>query len=415
MKLKVSYTILFLFAFYGLYAQQQNLIEGLILNNRTGKPMQDVNVYIPNTTVGTTTDKDGKFKFAVPQNFLFRELTMSYVGCENLTIPINEIHSSLIMFLEETYEEIDEVIIMPERALENLLKEAYRNIRKNYSKKPTLTKGFYRESLKAYNNISLYYAEAYIDFFSEGYNSTKDMGQARIIKSRKKMFPAHDSLNHILFHGGIYMQTEVDVIKNRMGFINPRNFDDYYYSVDDIIRTNGREIIAIRFMPETTSDEGFYEGLIYVDREDQAFIEFNYEMTDKGIENSNFYKNNPYQRKTAHYHVKYTKYNGDYHMYYASRTGDSFNQVFQTPLSYKNEFLVTSILTDGVKPIPQDQVFEPNEVFSLAAEDFNETNWYEFNFLETNFLIESNSNSASSSSNVNSPEVAENEGAVIVE
>jgi len=223
------------------------------------------------------------------------------------------------------------------------------------------------------------------EFYKAGITRKKDIGQAKIIKSRKRFFPAHDSLNHILFHGGVYLPNEIDVVKNKLPFINPKYKDDYYYRVENLISRNGRDIIVIRFDTDNNRLDGLYEGIMYVDRETYAYLEFDYKLSAKGIVNSNFYENNPYQRKKVHYKVKYKEFDGKYHLYYATKEGTSTNISFNTPLNYKNEFVTVAIETANPQPIPELEVFTPRMVFSMTAQDYNENNWYDFNFLDASF------------------------------
>lgn len=45
-----------------LLAQKGSFIEGYVRDQKTGKPLQDVNVYISSSTIGTSTNKQGYFK-----------------------------------------------------------------------------------------------------------------------------------------------------------------------------------------------------------------------------------------------------------------------------------------------------------------------------------------------------------------
>lgn len=45
-----------------IFAQYSGIVEGKIASNETGETLQNVNVYISGTTIGTTTDKNGYYK-----------------------------------------------------------------------------------------------------------------------------------------------------------------------------------------------------------------------------------------------------------------------------------------------------------------------------------------------------------------
>ena len=59
----ISLSVLF---FISLNTNAQNfncIVEGNVIAQSTGKPLENVNIYISGTTFGTTTDKSGYFRF----------------------------------------------------------------------------------------------------------------------------------------------------------------------------------------------------------------------------------------------------------------------------------------------------------------------------------------------------------------
>jgi hypothetical protein len=386
--MRVSVLLVLLFFFYRgdfIKAQDYSYIEGVVLNNRTAEPIPNVNIIIKGTGCGTTTNFEGKFIFEYPSELKNKVLEISHVGMKTVCFPVNTIYSSLFMFLEQRFEKINEVYVMPDEIMETYLQDAWGRIKKNYCRTPSSLTGIYRESLNAFDSIPLYYAEAMTEFYKPGVNKRREVGQARIIKSRKRFFPAHDSLNHILFHGGIYLPSEMDVVKNRLPFINPKHKSDYYYRIDNMFTRNGREIVVIRFDNDNGRLPGLYEGVIYLDRDTYAYLEFDYSLTKQGVDELNFYENNPYHRECVRYRVKYKLHDKKYHLYYATKEGESNNETFKTPLKYRNEYVTIDVKVDNAKPIPDMEVFSSDRVFSMAAQDYNEKNWYDFNFLEANF------------------------------
>ena len=77
----ISFTI-FLFV-STTRAQQNNLIsiKGKVVDEQTGAPLEDVNIFLSNTTIGTSTGKNGKFVISnVP--FGTYNIIFSYIGYE---------------------------------------------------------------------------------------------------------------------------------------------------------------------------------------------------------------------------------------------------------------------------------------------------------------------------------------------
>ena len=81
MKIKFIYILSFLFiALQNLSAQKNmNSISGIVLDNSTNEPLLNVNIYISNTTWGTTTQMDGSFilKDIIPGN---HDIVFSMIG-----------------------------------------------------------------------------------------------------------------------------------------------------------------------------------------------------------------------------------------------------------------------------------------------------------------------------------------------
>lgn len=65
---------------YAGQAQEQTWLIAGIVYDENGKVLPAVAVYINNTSVGTSTDKSGKFALIVPQRYKKAELVASYVG-----------------------------------------------------------------------------------------------------------------------------------------------------------------------------------------------------------------------------------------------------------------------------------------------------------------------------------------------
>ena len=73
------FTIFFQIIFYGLLsAQPSSSIEGVIKALNKNEPLEGVNVLVKNTTIGTTTGRDGKFRITSPGNI--DTLVISSVG-----------------------------------------------------------------------------------------------------------------------------------------------------------------------------------------------------------------------------------------------------------------------------------------------------------------------------------------------
>src|SRR5436190_3104433 len=89
-----------------LYAQDK-AISGNI-TDAGGVPLQNVNILVKQSNLGTTTDANGHFKLSVPAN---ATVIISAVGFKSQTIKAAEIQTDLQIKLTEDVARLDEVVV----------------------------------------------------------------------------------------------------------------------------------------------------------------------------------------------------------------------------------------------------------------------------------------------------------------
>jgi hypothetical protein len=86
-----------------MYAEQENYIfRGTIYDNDTKLPVQNVNVYLDGTRIGTTTDTSGKFELTV-SDIIYTSLVFSHVSYKQFIIynPYSEPSDTIFMTPKE--------------------------------------------------------------------------------------------------------------------------------------------------------------------------------------------------------------------------------------------------------------------------------------------------------------------------
>ncbi|WP_460880512.1 carboxypeptidase-like regulatory domain-containing protein [Pontibacter rugosus] len=80
--------LLLLFILVAMASQAQTRLAGQVLDVATGEALPFVSIYIKNTSIGTSTDLDGRFtiKLATTPD----SITASYVGYIPLTLPVKK-------------------------------------------------------------------------------------------------------------------------------------------------------------------------------------------------------------------------------------------------------------------------------------------------------------------------------------
>jgi TonB-dependent starch-binding outer membrane protein SusC len=83
-------------------------VSGRILDE-TGSPMPGVNILVKGTTIGTSTDIEGRFKLAVPDNNAV--LIVSFIGYESQEVPVGN-QTSIEVTLQPDVTTLNEVVVV---------------------------------------------------------------------------------------------------------------------------------------------------------------------------------------------------------------------------------------------------------------------------------------------------------------
>lgn len=106
MKHKLLSVFVFLFAAtLGAYAQRT--ISGVVTSSKDKQPLIGATVLVEKTTIGTTTDIDGKYSLSVPNDA--KNLIVSYTGMKTKTVVITS--TTLDVVLDENEKILDDVIV----------------------------------------------------------------------------------------------------------------------------------------------------------------------------------------------------------------------------------------------------------------------------------------------------------------
>ncbi len=100
--------LLFLVLLLPFCAIAQNKVEGMVLDNVSGQPIPGVNIKIEGSSVGTSTDFDGKFQLTnvKPTDML----NISYLGYKTKKIAVGS-QNAITIKLEEDSNQLKEVVV----------------------------------------------------------------------------------------------------------------------------------------------------------------------------------------------------------------------------------------------------------------------------------------------------------------
>ncbi|WP_445748779.1 DUF4139 domain-containing protein [Polaribacter sp.] len=89
-----------------VYSMVSNSVSGVVSDSQNVLP--GANVIVKGTTIGTTTDFDGKYSLTIPNGA--RELVFSYLGYQTKEVPINNAITNVV--LQEDASVLDEIVVV---------------------------------------------------------------------------------------------------------------------------------------------------------------------------------------------------------------------------------------------------------------------------------------------------------------
>jgi hypothetical protein len=193
------------------------------------------------------------------------------LGYSNFYADVNQIiDTNSIFMMERNYISIQEVIIRKTDA-KNLLRNALKRIKNNYPTEPAYLTAFYRESVNKGKEF-MFYSEAIMQVYKSSYTSIIDDDMIKVMKSRKLQDISMEDTVIVKLKSGLQASLGLDIVRNPIEFLDEENFQDYNYSMTDIVSMNNRDAYLIEFEPKEYAEEAIFEGKIYIDIQDLAIV-----------------------------------------------------------------------------------------------------------------------------------------------
>jgi carboxypeptidase-like protein len=120
MKFSISFKLFVLF-FFCINVCSSQVITGLILDGNSNNPIDGASIYFDNTTIGTTSNEKGKFTLEYNKN-IQTQLIVSFIGYKTLAFEEFSTDEEMTIYLYESNEVLDEVILTVKGAWSRELK-----------------------------------------------------------------------------------------------------------------------------------------------------------------------------------------------------------------------------------------------------------------------------------------------------
>jgi len=371
-------------------------ISGRIIDKDTRNPLPFANLSILGKSIGTITNEEGFFSFKIPLSFKNENLVCTYIGYKNAEIPLLDLTlQNNIVYMQPDFLSIQEVIIRSSNP-ETLIKSAMEKTKDNYYTQPYLMTTFYREFVKKNDNY-MSISEAVLNVYKspyEGYYSD----QVKMLKTRKNVSYSVNDTFLLKLKGGLYASLFLDIIKNPSTFLLESYFNQYSYSLIDIVKYENSTAYVIEFKPKYYLEDQSFSGRLYIDTDNLAIKAAYFYIDSKAIEKLSQELVLKKSMKTivkpvsAKYWVNYRQING---LYYLNLVRGELEfkvrkrkQLFSSEFKTIFEFAVNDIDTINIDRFDRNETIATNQVFIDKNFEYDYSFWGDYNYIIPNETLQ---------------------------
>ena len=375
-------------------------ISGIVKDKSNKKALGYVNISIPGTYLSSITNEDGEFVFKIKSSVSAKEIEFSRIGYFSTTIPIiGQDLSDQTFYLNPNEKQLKEVIVESWENPADLVKEAIRRVAVNYSIKPDLLTGFYRETVqkrKKFINIS----EAVINIYKSSYKDNVDNDRVQVFKGRSLITTKVSDTLAVKLQGGPNLSIYADMVKNPDLLFDEESLGNFNFKMEDSKFLDNRQQYVLSFTPAVILPYPLYYGTLYIDKETLAFTraEFYLDMKDRMKATDMILRKKPaglrFKPDEVFFIVSYKQREGKSYLNYI-RNEVKFNcdwqrRLFATNYTVMSEMVVTESKEDVVSNIPRKDSFNQRESLSDKVMNFYDDNfWGAYNIIEPTESLES--------------------------
>ncbi|MBN1251228.1 MAG: carboxypeptidase-like regulatory domain-containing protein [Bacteroidales bacterium] len=365
-------------------------ISAKVLDKNTNEPLQYASVSLQGYSIGTITNEQGEFILKIDKQLINNNICVSFLGYNNTCKKINEISNiNSTIYLEENYISIQEIIIRHTEP-KMLIKSAVDNIAKNYCTKPVYYTSFYREFVKRKNDF-MFLSEAVFKVYKTSYtNSQSD--QIKLLKSRKLNNISNLDTISLKLKSGLKSSLLLDIVKNKMEFIDEQYFNFYNYRMQDIVTFDDKTAYEIEFKAKEKLNQSLYNGNLYISVKDLAIIGAVFSISPKMLKetNSRFIVKKDKGLKTkilnAKYRVTYKKFDNKYYLNHVLANlkikVKKRNSLFSINFETSFEMATMNFDTISVVKFKRNEISKLNTVFIDDITSYDKNFWENYNYIK---------------------------------
>ena len=271
-----------------LWAQEEAgnyfTITGIVKNKDNKRKLENVNVSVPGTNIGTVTNADGVFSLKIKDTETILGFEVSHIGYLNSQVSLKDKEdvSDLTIWMLPAPNLLSEIVVFGNNA-RGLVEEAIKKIPVNYSVDKNLLTAFYRETVqKRRRYISV--SEAVIDVSKTAYSDREPSNdRVQLQKGRRLLSPKTSDTLAVKVVGGPNLSIYLDIVKNGDALLSMENLNYYDFHIEEPVNLDNRMQYVVSFRPRVSLMYALFYGKLYIDFEKLAFTraEFSLDMQNR--------------------------------------------------------------------------------------------------------------------------------------
>lgn len=375
------------------------IITGVVKNKDNRKKLENVNVSVVGTNIGTVTNADGAFSLKVTEAEAFRGLEVSHIGYLNTHLSLEEIGKAeaTTVWMVPAPNLLNEIIIYGNNP-RTIVEEAIKKIPSNYAATDNMLTAFYRETVqKRRRYISI--SEAVMDVYKTDYTERKpDRDKVQLQKSRRLLSQKQSDTLAVKVVGGPNLSLYLDVAKNGDALLSMDNLNYYEFRMEEPVNLDNRMQYVVSFRPRVNLMYALFIGKLYIDRERLSFTraEFELDMANRVKAVEAILHKKPlglrFRPQEVSYLVTYKQQGAKTYLNYIRNVirfkCDWKKKLFSSTYTAYSEMVVTDRVEHAAN-IPNKNAFKQRQVFyDLVDEYWNEDFWKKYNIIEPTESLE---------------------------
>ena len=372
--------------------------KGKVINSRNEDPLAGAYLSVQNTNISTVTNDDGEFSLKIPQDLENVRVQVSFLGYQSRLLPLQAFQdNNVVIELQETLEELEEVSIFTYTDPEVLVQNMLDNRGSNYFTDRTTMTAFYREAIKrGRKNVSL--SEAVVKIHKQPYGSNAD-DDISLVKARKTA--DYDRLDTVALklRGGPYNPLSIDLMKDPSNIFNEGDLSNFEFSFDDPTKIDEQYLYVVDF-EELDKSKPWYYGTLFIDANTFSLVKasFNLNVDNRSAATDLFVKKKPGGTKVypveVNYDITYRQKDGRWYFGYGNTQLEFVvnwkRKLFNSRYKVNSELAVTNWEINNDKVKKDDNFLSRRVIMNDDVTGFADLSfWGENNIIEPDESIES--------------------------